>query len=396
MAFAVDGKIFNAQNGLDSLKSIYKKWLSPVFEYEFVNHQQQYQVYIQDDFGNKYRYEKLFPQEEQAKSFVDTLDTAFKFRPDLRNDVFVSRYIHKVLLTSAAGKLLAESRQHFAGKTDADNFGKKVAGKLSSSLKDENEFIKVGRSPKLDRLIEVSTDTYPFVFLNENEFEWKPVEVFYLKKERKRFSILNKKASFQFDSITDFPDTDRLKIVTGQSCHCFPKLLPTRLKKINRQKNLNCLFLLHLKKKARYFESFVSEEIAKKKMNELLAEINNYTYRLWVTDPLPEEWNLNTDREMKTGNFIDYISRGNYISSKLASKAATDFYANLKDLSLQLRTGELLLVLKNDSGNIKTVAQLNKPNPEDKKKAQSILSSGKRLYQSVSDSSEKKINGPSG
>ena len=94
----------------------YKKWLFPVFEYEYVSYQQQYQVYIQDDFGNKYRIEKLFPQEEQAKSFVSALDTAFKFRPDLSNDVFISRYIYKVLFTDAAGKLIAESRQHFSGK----------------------------------------------------------------------------------------------------------------------------------------------------------------------------------------------------------------------------------------------------------------------------------------
>ena len=391
MAFAVDGKIFNAQNGLDSLKSIYKKWLSPVFEYEYVNHQQQYQVYIQDDFGNKYRYEKLFPREELAKSFVDTLDTAFKFRPDLKNDVFISRYIYKVLLTSAAGKLLAESRQHFAGKTDADNFGKKVAGKLSSFLKDENEFIKVGRSPKLDKLIVVSTDTYPFVFLNEHEFVWKPVEVFHLKKERKRFSILNKKASFQFDSITDFPDTRSAKNSYRSILPLLPKATSYTVE-INKQTEEFEIFISSASdKKARYFESFISEEIAVKKMHELLTEISNYTYRLWITDPLPEEWEFKYRSGDEAGNFIDYISRGNYSSSKLASKAATDFYANLKDLSLQLRNGELLLVLKNDSGNIKTVAQLNKPDLEARKKAQSILSSGKRLYQLVSDSSEKKL-----
>ena len=130
---------------------------------------------------------------------------------------------------------------------------------------------------------------------------------------------------------------------------------------------------------------------ADKKMHELLAEINTYTYRLSVTDPLPDEWEFKYRSGDETGNFIDYFSRGNYKSSELASKAATAFYTNLKDLSLHLITGELFLELKKDSWNIKTVAQLNKPGPEDKKKAQSILSFSKGLYQSVSDSSDKKL-----
>lgn len=389
LAFSVPEKTFDEKEGLASLKSIYKKLLSPVFEYDYVSYQKQYQVYIQDDFGNKYRIGKFFDREEKAESFVKTLDTAFKFRPDPATDVFISKYIYKVILTSTEGKLIAESKQHFPEKADADNFGKKVAGKLSNSLKDENEFTKVGRSRKLDKLIVVSVDKFPFIFINENEFEWKPTEVFHLKEERKRFSILNKKASFQFDSIKDFPNTRSAKESYRSILPLLTRASSYLIEKNKQTENFEMFVSDGSEKLARYFDSFSSEELAKKKMLEILEEINTYTYRLLVTDPLPDEWEFKYRSGDETGNFIDYFSQGNYRSSELAFKAATAFYTNLKDLSLRLTEGKLLLALKSNSLNIRAVAQLDKPDSEARKKAQSILSSGKRLYQTVSDSSDK-------
>ena len=391
LAFAVYEKTFHEEDGLASLKSIYKKWLFPVFEYEYVSYQQQYQVFIKDDFGNKYGCEKLFPQEEQAKSFVNTLDTAFKFRPDLSSDVFISRYIHKILFTDYAGKLIAESKNHFPEKAEADNFGKQIAGDLSSSLKDENVFIRTGRSQRTDKLIVVSMDTWPFVYINEREFEWKPVEVFHLKEERKRFSILNKKASFQFDSVNDFPDNKSAKENFRSILPLLPLASSYTIEKNKQTDQYEMFITAGSVKTARYFDSFSSEDLAVKKMKELLALINTYTFRLSVTDPLPDEWEFRYRSGDETGNYIDYFSRGNYNSRELASNAATDFYTNLKDLRLRLTAGELLLVLKKDSWDITTVAQLDKPGPDDLKKAQSILSSSKRLYQLVSDSSDKKL-----
>ena len=391
MTFAVDEIIFNAQSGLASLKSIYKKWLSPVFEYDFLSYQQQYRLYIQDDIGNKYGYDKLFPQEDQAKAFVNTLDTAFKFHPDLSNDVFISRYIYKVFFKDAAGKLITESKQHFPEKTDADNFANKVAWKLGSFLNDENDFIKAGRSHKSDKLIVVSMDAYPFVFIDEREFEWKPVEVFHLKEERKKFSILNKKASFQFDSINDFPDSKSAKESFRSILPLLPIVSSYSIEKNKQTEEFEMFISIRSEKQARYFESFSSEDLAKTKMQELLTEINTYTYRLAVTDPLPDEWEFKYRSGDETGKFIDYISRGNYKSSNQAGEAAINFYTNIQDLHLQSKAGELLIVLKKDSWNTQVVAQLDKPRPEDQKKAQSILSFSQRLYKTVTDSSDKKL-----
>jgi hypothetical protein len=44
LAFTVEEKTFNEEDGMASLKSIFKKWLCPVFEYSFLSHQQQYHL----------------------------------------------------------------------------------------------------------------------------------------------------------------------------------------------------------------------------------------------------------------------------------------------------------------------------------------------------------------
>src|SRR6185312_7615955 len=116
----------------------------PVFMYDYLGYQQQYQVYMQDDFGNRYGYEKLFPQEDQAQQFVSVLDTAFKFSPDTNHDVYISRYIFKVLFTDCQGQQLAESKTHFTDKAAAQDFGRKAAARIGSFLSDANEFIPTG------------------------------------------------------------------------------------------------------------------------------------------------------------------------------------------------------------------------------------------------------------
>lgn len=389
LAFSVQEKTFDEKTGLASLKSLYNKLQFPVFEYDFISHQQKYHIFIKDDFGNKYSLEKLFPDEEQTKSFVDTLDTAFRFQPDLSNDVFISRYIYKILFTDASGKPIAESSQHFTENADADNFGKKVAVRMASFLKDENEFIKAGRSRKTDKLIGVSVDTYPFVFINENEFVWKPVEVFHLKEKRIRFSVLNKKASFQFDSVNDFPNIRTAKENYRSILPLLAKASSYLIEKNKQTDKFEILISRGSEIVARFFDSFTTDVLASLKKQELLNEIDTYKFRLLVAGPLADEWEFKYRSGDETGNFIDYISRGNFKSSKLAIKAATDFYSNPKDLHHHLTHTELQLVLKKNNLNITTVALLDKPGTNDQKRAASIHTSRKRLYEDISDSSNK-------
>ena len=391
MAFAVEEKTFNAQAGLASLKSVYKKLLCPVFLYDYLGYQQQYQVYVLDDFGNRYGYEKLFPQEEQAQQFVSALDTAFKFSPDTDHDVYISRYIFKVLFTDCQGKQLAESKTHFTDKTAAQDFGRKAAGRIGSFLGDANEFIVTGSAKKWNKLDTVTAQDYPFVFINENDFEFRSVDAFHLKEERKRFSLLNKKATFQFDSIGDFPDSKTARDAFRSVLILLPSPAAYLIEQ-NKQTNAFDLFIAAgTEKKVRYFESFPTSDAAKQKQQELLTEVNGYTYRLTVTDPIPDEWEFRYRSGDESGQFIDYLSQGNYQSSSKAAEAATTFYRGIADLNVQSDAGVPVILLKKEDLNIRVKAQIDKPAPEDLKKAQALLSFSQRLYKAVTDSSDKTL-----
>jgi hypothetical protein len=144
------------------------------------------------------------------------------------------------------------------------------------------------------------------------------------------------------------------------------------------------------KKVARFLDTFPSDEAAKKRLNELLKEIDKYTYRLLVEGPLPEEWEFRYHSGDYKGKYIDYVSSEKFSSNDLAAESATHFYSNLKDLRV-VPGKELLLVLKKNKINITAVARLENPGPEDVKNAQAVLSSAKRLYSQITDNSEKKL-----
>jgi hypothetical protein len=390
MTFSVPEKTFDEKTGLASLKSLYNKWMSPVFEYEYLSHEKNYQVFIRDDFGNKYMLEKVFKQEEDADAFIERLDTAFKFRPDLKNDVFISRHIYKVIFTNPEGKLFAESKEHFTVKHEAEEYGRQVAEKLSGNLRDDHEFVESVRSGKLRKLTPVSTSEYPFVFLNEDEFELRQVEVFRLKDKRKRFSVLNKKSSFQFDSVNDYPEAKSARKAYKTILSLIPREETYSIAQNKQTEEYEIFLSSGENRMARFLETFKSSDVAGKRLNELLNEINTYTYRLLVAGPLPDEWEFKYRSGDYMGNNIDYLSREKFKSYDQAAKAVTDFHNKVKDLRV-VRGDETLLVLKKNDLNITAVAQLDNPGPEDVKKAQSILASTKRMFNQLSDVSDKKI-----
>jgi hypothetical protein len=391
LAFTVEEKTFNEEDGMASLKSIFKKWLCPVFEYSFLSHQQQYQIYVQDDFGNRYNYEKLFPQEDQAVAAVNNLDTAFKFLPDLTKDVFISRYIYKILFTDFSGKQISESVTHFMSAGDAESFGKNASSKIGSYLNNQKQFTRSTPAANWDGLLPVSVESYPYIFIDENDFVFKTVDVVHLKDELKKFSILNKNASFQFDSINDYPDDNAAKGDFLLVLANLP-LNPAYSVEMNKQTESFEMFVsVGSEKKARYFETFPTAEAANKKLRDLLTEINSYTFRLSITDPLPDEWEFRYRSGDASGNTIDYTSSGNYKSNTDAGIAAATFYKNLPALKATVNGGKLKLISDKATGNIQVVAAVENPGDQDLKKAESILSYSKKLYKAVSDSSDKTL-----
>lgn len=391
LAFAVADKSFDEQSGLASLHSIFKKWLNPVFEYDYISHEQRFEVYVKDDFGNKYANDKLFPNEIDAKNFISNLDTAFKFQPNLKNDVFVNHFIYLVYLNDSQGNPLLESKRHFETNEGADYFARKISDKINSHLNNENDFVKVTNDDLHLKLIPVAIKTYPFTFINENGFMWKLTDSFHLSEERKRFSILNKEASLQFDSIQDFPDAKIAKEAFRKILRLLPLSSSYQIEKNKQSDQFEIFITDDSGKLARYFELFELYDQAQSKQRDLLQELQKATYNISLSGPIEDEWEFRYRSGDVTGNYIDYVSKGNFKSRALAEKGAQDFYSDIADLIVQLRGNQLELSSNSNPENIKVVAVLNNPTQDDLKKATALVSFSKQLYMSISDSSDKKL-----
>jgi len=171
----------------------------------------------------------------------------------------------------------------------------------------------------------VSIVTYPFIFINSNEFIWKLTDSIHLSEERKRFSILNRETSLQFDSIQDFPNAKTAKEAFKKIIRLFP-LSSSYLIEKNKQSDQFEIFIKdNSGKLARYYESFELFEEAQAKQNNLLQELLNSTYSISLSGPIEDEWEFSYRSGDVMGNYLDYLSKANFKSRALAEKGAQDF-----------------------------------------------------------------------
>lgn len=388
-AFTVKEKVAGYAEALASLHSVYKKLSAPEFQEQFVTHEDKWEVYITDDAGNKYANEQLFAKKEAAAAFSNTLAAVFNFKPDIKQTVFISAYIHKILFTDHEDKLLAESIAHFAEKDKAITYATSIKNKLAANINNTKEFVWVNKNIKLDKLLPVSTESFPMVFIDEKQFvstyRTKP----YLKLEKIIFSACNKITTIQFNSLKEY---DNKKLATED----YQKLLVLMAGKDNYvvEKNKQTdkwgiMIRDGAEKMASYFEEYEQETDAANKINEILAEVIACTYKISPTDAIPDEWEFNYRSQDLSGNTIDYVSTGNYTSEPAAIKSADDFYSNIPDVETAWVKNKLLLQLDKNKVSIKMTANVDQAGEQDAAKAKQLLDFRKELFNKVNHPSEK-------
>jgi len=385
--FEVENKIVNEEDLLASVQSIYKKLTNPLFDLKYIEHEKQWQIYIEDEFGNKYGSKQLFQDEEKADAFRNTLTSVFRFNPDISKDVFISKYIHKVLFVDHSETIVAESKEHFSEKNPAEEFSRKAGKKLSSFLNDSKKFKKHGLKIKFDKLLVVSEDKLPFISIDENKFIFKDTDVINLKEEKKKFSALNKIETIQFDSLKKYDDTKLAKRGFRDLLILLPFSSNYSIEE-NKQTQAFEIFVSYKDEKvAIYFASFNTFESAQEKVNEIVTEVNTYTYKLYITEPIPDEWEFKYRSEDLSGNVIDYISEKNYKNKKDASQGSIDFYSNIPLAKVKVADNKLQLVLDKKDIKIKCRAIIEKPGIDEANKAEQILKSSQELFNKINNQS---------
>ena len=345
--FEVEDKVLNEPQAIQALHSIFRKLNEPDFQLGFVPHEERWQVFIQDDFGNKFSGKNLFSDQKEAAGYQKVLASLVHFRPDFSRDTRVTRYVYRTYVTDHNGQLLAESAEHFDDPAAANDFTSRTNERPSVLLNDSQVFTRLTKKRKLDKMIPVSSGKMPFIYLDEHQFEFKPFDVIHLDKEKKSFSVVNKPATIQFDSLVEYDTVKAAREGYRKILALLPLESAYTVAGNKREDEFRIVIADKSGKLAAYFESFASEPEARTKIKNIVGEIISGTYSLFTSGPIPHEWEF-TYRTMDfSGKVISYISGEKYASEDEVKKAASYFYSHIPQVNIKSRNKALRLVLEN-------------------------------------------------
>ena len=390
--FEVTDTIMNEEQAMASLQSVYRKLANPRYELAYAAHEEQWQIYIPDEFGNKFVSRQLFREKEKAVEFGRILTSLSHFTPNLSKDIRVTRYVYKSQLTDHAGVLQGESRDHFLEKKDVDELSSKIGSRPGFYLNDKETFTLHNSKKKLDKLLVVSRVGVHYQFIDEHQFAFKPYDVIHLKTEKKKFSALNRKATIQFDSLVEF---DTIK----QAREGFRRLLVLLTSDHNytvtgnkKEDDFRIIIGNKGQKQAAYFESFASEEEARKKIGDIIPEINTSTFNLFTSGPISNEWEFVYRSMDLSGSSFEYASQEHFSSEAKVIQAATRFYSNIPDAVIRVSNKKLQLVLDKQGIKIRCEVPGEITDQGKIREAKSMLKLSQELHRNINEPSLKEFN----
>ena len=341
-AFNVEGKMFTYEAGFSSLNSLYSKLTPPDsvfragnnadFETEYIDHDKKWSAYIKDNFGNKYSSQKLFDTKEDAINYAKTLHSVISVKPDVHSNVFVNKYVYKVLFKNYKGETFVESKQKFDTSEDAQKYFKKISSKVTNYLNNSKEFSKIKKGLNLEKLIVVQNENDSAVYIDKNKFQFKPVDVIQLDNVKKKFALLNDAKTIQFDSLINY-DTVKL---ADKGFEELLRLLAFDENYSAEKDNADNQFKIIIKngenEVAVYFQTFTTKEEAENKIKEIFDEIVSHTYHLIISEPIPDNWEFKYQLTNPSGENIEFKTEAGYTSEQQANAAAKQFYDHISTL----------------------------------------------------------------
>lgn len=366
-AFSVEDKKVTYEAGFSSLNSLYKKLANnPTFESEYLPHEQKWNVFIKDDFGNKYSDQNLFDTKEAADSFVNSLQSYLSNQQDINSNVFASKYVYKLLFKDDNNQLLEESKKKFNAKEDAEYYFNEISANVNKYLNDPDQFSKIKNESAPGELLVVKNENDSANYIDKSKFEFKPIDVIQLDTVKKKFALLNDKKTIQFDSLITY-DTEtlaetgfeQLLILLASSANYFAQ-------KDNQSNEFKIVVKSGSADAAVYFQPFASQEEADNKIKEIVAEITSQTFNLSVSEPVPDTWEFKFHLTDPSSEGVEFITAANFKTESDAQSAAKEFYSNTTNLQIHKVKNDLQLSLNNKN---KIIAHASLPEEQPKEKA---------------------------
>ncbi len=391
--FTIEDKMFTYEAGYSSLNSLYKiLGGNPPLETEFIGHEQKWSVFIKDDFGNKYSNQNLFTTKEEAEAYINTLQSVLSVKPDSNENVFVSKFIYRVLFKNDKGGLFEESKQKFEVLEDAQKYFNKSASKITNYLNNSKEFSKIKKGLNLEKLIVVKNENDSADYIDKNKFEFKPVDVIQLDTVKKKFALLNDAKTIQFDSLIIY-DTVKL---ADKGFEELLRLLAFNENYSAEKDNAGNQFKIIIKndknEAAVYFQTFTTEEEAQNKIKEIFDEIISHTYHLIISEPIPDIWEFQYQLTNPSGENIEFKTEAGFTSEQQANAAAKQFYGHTSTLKIKKIKNDLQLFLGHKK-KIVAHAALSAKSPEEESAATTqLLNYHQELSKAVNNPTKKFID----
>ena len=130
----------------------------------------------------------------------------------------------------------------------------------------------------------------------------------------------------------------------------------------------------------------------KNKIKEILDEIISHTYRLSISEAIPDKWEFRYELINPSGKNIQFTTREGYTSESQANAAAKQFYAHTSTLKSKNVKNDLQLFLDYKNKITAHAALLSELPNEETTSVNELLKYHQELFGAVNDPSKKMID----
>ncbi|MEO6613418.1 MAG: hypothetical protein ABIT05_09085 [Chitinophagaceae bacterium] len=387
-AFTAEEKTLSKQETLASLRSVYRKLRhNPVFSTASSKKEEGSQVFFCDENGKRFISAQIFPTPEKAEEMRVRFESMLHFIPSKETHVRETTWASRVKLYNNNGMLIGESKDKFPDEVKAGAFVSKKMGKLASHLKNANDFVihEPGNLPTL--LIPRTKPGRHTEFFDGNYFEYKEVDIPHLKERKKRYSIINREGTVQFDSLINHDNSvfakkefnELLLLMHDRSGYAVEEDLDEGVYKIYLKEEQQ--------RKAIYFETFANQEQGNKKASELWEQLRQQRYTLSISDPEPDTWEFIFNSGDLEGNKFVFESTAGFTDENKAWEAAKNFYKHLHLVEVNQPLEGVELVIKKYP-KMKLLAAMGKEE-EQRALAENAVYAQKNIFTELKQADEK-------
>lgn len=373
--FILQKQVLNKDQALNALTSVHQKLVtSPELSFNLEFSADKWQIYLTDGIENRYYLAEEFSEKNSAEHLIAGLEAAIRIHADKVRDVRITSYIYQLILFRSDNLKVAESHEKFPNAEQAKAWLLKIGTDAATHLKNKNGSFTHSGAEFPSKLLYASQSDNQYNYINEDDFIFKPFSVYHLKTEKKRFTVLNKLATIQFDSLVSSED---LKLAKAEYRNLLKLLISEANYAIEKDQDDN-VYKIYItdksKKSAVYFENYQSWEEAKEHLNEILTEVKLHSYNMGVSEPIPARFEFKYSLNSLEGESVNFESADEFHNEEQAWKAAQYFYAHITDVHYDPVVGELELPLNSRIQRLKFVAS-----PDESIPTESFVNSNLRL-----------------